>query len=46
VAGKTVDEVVLAAVSLVPDDDATAADAELLAQVGAVGGKGEISDGA
>jgi hypothetical protein len=38
VAGETVDEVALAAVGLVGDDDATAADAELLAQVGPVGG--------
>ena len=37
-AGEAVDEVVPAAMGLVGDDDATAADAELLAQVGPVGG--------
>ena len=37
-AGEAVDEVALAAVGLVGDDDATAADAELLAQVGPISG--------
>ena len=36
--GEAVDEVIPAAVGLLGDDDATAGDAELLAQVGEVGG--------